>query len=177
MYLFKETQQMDQWWIRYPLYLFTFGIIVSFSYAIVKQLYFGTTIGSKPTPDWALISISFISMIVTVAVFILIVMAKLETRLTKFGLEYKFWPYVFNWKKITKLQIETWEIIEYNPIIDYGGWGYRFRGIKNIAYTTKGKIGIKIKMTNGHTKLFGTQQPEALRLAMEKMMGEHNQEV
>jgi hypothetical protein len=48
---------------------------------------------------------------------------------------------------------------KYNPLTEYGGWGYRTGfGKKSGAMNVKGNIGIQIELSNGKKLLLGTQK-------------------
>ena len=51
--------------------------------------------------------------------------------------------------------------ITYNPIMDFGGWGYRvsWKG-KGTALNVKGNKGIELILKNGKKITIGTQKPE-----------------
>lgn len=176
MEYFKETQKMDQWWVKLILAAIFLLIVGIFSNAIYQQLVHKEAYGDKEMGDLALIGVAGFSIGIMLLIVGLLLNMKLEVKISKGMLQYKYWPYVSNWKTIEKNEIVEWEVVKYNAIFEYGGWGYRFIGAKNRAYTTKGNMGLKIEMTNGHKKLFGTQKPQELTFAMEKMMRNNTEE-
>jgi len=81
------------------------------------------------------------------------------------GIQIKFFPFTdfiipFN-------KIKDYNIKEYRPIIDYGGWGIRWNK-SGKAYTVSGKIGLQIELSNGKKILVGTQKPDALLQSVNK---------
>lgn len=176
MEYFKETQKMDQWWVKLIIALISLLIVGIFGNAIYQQLVLKEAYGDKELGDMALIGVAGFSIGIMLLIVGLLLNMKLEVKISKGMLQYKYWPYVSNWKTIEKSEIVSWEVVKYNAIFEYGGWGYRFMGVKNRAYTTKGNTGLKIEMTNGHKKLFGTQKPEELSIAMGKMTQKNTEE-
>ena len=53
-------------------------------------------------------------------------------------------------------EVETSEIITFNPLRDYGGWGIRSKnGVR--VYNVSGNKGLQVKLKSGKTILIGTQ--------------------
>lgn len=52
---------------------------------------------------------------------------------------------------------------EYNPLMEYGGWGFRssMKGNGN-AWNVSGNKGLQIEMIDGKKFMIGTQKPEEL---------------
>lgn len=95
---------------------------------------------------------------------------QLKTVITKQDISIRFnffhtKPKIIAWDEIQKA-----EIITYNPIIDYGGWGIRYGGLNSIAYNVSGNQGLQLYLKNGKKVLIGTQKPEELRNIIEKVM-------
>ncbi len=66
-------------------------------------------------------------------------------------------PRLIDWNEIEKL-----EVVKYDPIGDYGGWGIKSKKGKK-AYNVSGDIGLKLYLKNGKNILIGTQCEEELR--------------
>ncbi len=56
------------------------------------------------------------------------------------------------------------EPVQYNPILDYGGWG--IRGIPVAALNTRGNRGVRLTLREGRTLLIGSQVPDKLAKAI-----------
>jgi hypothetical protein len=167
---FHETQKMDQWWIKLIIAAIFILILGIFSTATYKQFAYEEAYDDKAMGGLALLAVSGLAIGIMSLIVAIFLNMKLELKVSRGMIQYKYWPYVTSWKTIEKSEIVSWEVVKYNPIFEYGGWGYRFRGLKNRAYTTKGNMGLKIEMANGHKKLFGTRIPIELTEAMSKMM-------
>ena len=88
---------------------------------------------------------------------------KLITEIKGDSIHIKFSP--FTTQIIPFSEIIKYEIRQYRPIIEYGGWGIRFNR-SGKAYTVSGNIGIQIQLSAGKGILIGTQQPNEFLQAM-----------
>ena len=88
---------------------------------------------------------------------------KLITEIKGDSIHIKFSP--FTTQIIPFNEIIKYEIRQYRPIIEYGGWGIRFNR-SGKAYTVSGNIGIQIQLSVGKGILIGTQQPNEFLQAM-----------
>ncbi len=57
----------------------------------------------------------------------------------------------------------------WNTVDGVSGYGW---GKSGSAFNVKGNIGLQLYLKNGKKVLFGTQRPDALKRAMDKMMKE-----
>lgn len=94
--------------------------------------------------------------------------AKLVTQVRTDGIYISFPPLQMNDTVCTWDSIDTLFIRTYNPLIEFGGWGIRI-GPNGRAYSTSGTTGLQIHFMNGGKLLIGTQQPDALRKALEQV--------
>jgi hypothetical protein len=143
--LFEEKQQFRQWWLW-----ILFSIIIGFVlYKIIIEKDFGNS--SKTT---VLLLLIFLFLITG---FLYII--NLKTKVYKDRIEINFFPFKIH-KQYYFHNIEKLEVIKYNPIMDYGGWGIRLG-----AYNISGNKGLKIyykKKNYTDSILIGTQKPEEL---------------
>ena len=65
------------------------------------------------------------------------------------------------WSEIGKIYVRN-----YNPISEYGGWGYRKWG-EGRAYNTKGRQGLQLVLKDGSKPLVGTQKKDELEKIVE----------
>ncbi|MES2382657.1 MAG: hypothetical protein V4538_16530 [Bacteroidota bacterium] len=75
----------------------------------------------------------------------------------KFGLFQRSYK-VFKWE-----DIKTVEVRKYNPIMEYGGWGYKGLWKKNRAYSVSGNMGLQITFHNNSKVLIGTKEPDKMK--------------
>jgi hypothetical protein len=144
--LFEEKQKFNQWW----LWLLLLGLTGFITYKIFIEKDYGN--GSK--------TIGIIVLILMFSLLVLFYFINLKTRVYSDRIEIKFFPFINHWKKYPFASIEKMEVIQYNPILDYGGWGIRLG-----AYNTSGNKGLKIyykKKNYRDSILIGTQKPEEL---------------
>jgi hypothetical protein len=144
--LFEEKQQFRQWW----LWLLLLGLNAYIFYKIFLKNDSGND--SKTA--------GIISIIVTFSLLLLFYVMKLKTKIYRDSIEVKFFPFGIH-KTYSFQEIEKMEVIKYNPIMDYGGWGIRIG-----AYNISGNKGLKINYKNKNSFkdsiLIGTQKPEEL---------------
>ena len=169
--LFKEEQRFTQWWL---------WLIVTASFAvpllfIVREI----AVLERDSEEYKslLTSIYFLLGMGSLMVGLFVKM-KLVTEITSTGIRVKFPPVKMRWKSITKDEIAGFEVKEYRPIKDFGGWGYRKNLLrKKDAYNVKGNIGLQLFLKNGKTLLIGTQRKQAIKFAMDKLFADEDLEV
>lgn len=147
---FEESQSFNQWW----LILLFIGFFVFLLYQFIVEL---SAEDSDPMPY----TLAF-TILALIAFFISKVV--LNTKIDAHGIHIQFWPFYIKSKLFSWSEIESIDVIKYNPILDYGGWGYRFnfRG-KGTALNVKGNQGIQLTLKNGKKILIGTQKPAEVR--------------
>ena len=159
MRIFKENQRFRQWWL----------IILLITIVIASAL-----------PLFSEISInkvrleSVIAPIISLQVFVLIFILKLETRINSKGITAGFEPLPFfrrnyNWDEIQECYVRT-----YAPVSEYGGWGIRGFG-RAKAYNVSGNKGIQIITKNNERFLIGTEKPDLARRAINKNFKDHKE--
>lgn len=158
---FKETQRFKQWW----LWLILFGVNGLFLFGVFQQVILGKQFGDKPMSDiWLIIFTIF-----TVLFTLLFVNFRLETIVKSDGIHIRFFP--FHWK----FKHYPWDILtksyvrKYSPMLEYGGWGMRSSFGKGQAYNVSGNMGLQLEFTNGKKLLIGTQKPEELMGALQRI--------
>lgn len=159
--LYQETQRFKSKWI----YLFILGLFALFLWGIIQQIFYKIPWGNNPTSDFGLIMFSLIPF----GLFLLFFLAKLEVKITKKELFYQFKPFHFNQKKINWETVAKAEVVKYNPLKDYSGWGIKI-GRKGKAYNVSGNLGLELTIKNQTRKiLFGTLKPEELKKIIEEL--------
>jgi hypothetical protein len=143
--IFYEIQQFRQKWIWTILLIVLFVLFLPIMSGIVSILLGVILI----LPGFCFIWL-FYSM-------------KLITEIKGDSIHIKFSP--FTTQIIPFSEIIKYEIRQYRPIIEYGGWGIRFNR-SGKAYTVSGNIGIQIQLSVGKGILIGTQQPNEFLQAM-----------
>lgn len=164
--LFKEQQQFRQWWWIVLFLGATVPVMVLNVYALYQQLVRGIPVGNSPAPNGVLIGV-FVFLCLTLWVSFTL---KLEVWIDQDGIHYRFFPLVFRKRLISIHEIQRYEIRNYRPVKDYGGWGIKRSFRWGRAYNVSGNVGLQLYLTNGKKVLFGTQRPQAIRYAMDEVM-------
>ena len=170
---FKEIQKFNQKWLWILVIVSSLIPLSTLGYRLYKQVILGETYGGKPMTNSDLI-IGFV--IVCVVFFLVIVLfsaVKLTVCIDRFGIEYRFFPFQLNFKKIAWDEIENYEVIKYRPLTDYGGYGVRY-GFKGKAYNVRGNMGLQLTLKTGKKILLGTQKPTELNDYLKKLKMTHD---
>ncbi|MEQ9403051.1 MAG: hypothetical protein RIM99_05655 [Cyclobacteriaceae bacterium] len=155
--IFEETQTFRGTWMWY--------LIIGITFASISGAVFGLIMSDNPDDYVGLI----IAVVVTVGIMILLSTATLQVTIDERAIYYKFPPFVNSEKKITKEDIEEMYIRKYKAIIEYGGYGYRFRFRSGRALNVAGNTGLQLVLKNGKKILIGTQRPDYMESAIRKL--------
>ncbi len=167
--LFKEEQKFRQAWIIIIMVL----AVVVWLYMIIRYIFIDELFQKEPGAAWT----TLIAGIIPILVIYLFVKMKLLTVVDTNGVHCRFTILQRNFKSFTKEDIQAYEIRQYKPISEYGGWGIRVgRGKRGSAYNVSGNIGLQLYLKNGKKFLIGTQQPESLSRSMDKLTGKITKE-
>lgn len=150
MKVFKEEQRFTQLWL---IVLMAVSLIVPI--AILFQEY------NKPES-----SLSLNKLILTITVILitalLIFTFKLTTRIDEKGIYYQFFPFHIRLKLIAWQDISKAYVRNYDPIGEYGGWGFKggalWNSKKGKAINVSGDVGIQLELKTGKKLLIGTQK-------------------
>lgn len=158
--LFSETQRFRQWW----LWILLIGSNVFTFYAVYKQVINGRTFGDKPASNTELLISTGITLLTTVLFLII----RLDTQIKKDGVYVKFFPLHLKFRHYYWAQLSKYYVRKYSPMGEFGGWGLRF-GFGGKAYNISGNQGLQLEFTNNKRLLIGTQKPEELTEALNKI--------
>jgi hypothetical protein len=160
---YQEEQKFKQWWI----WAILLGIGGVWLWQLVQQVILGVPFGDNPAPD---IVIILIGLFPAFGIWLFRVMT-LVTSIDESGVSYRFRPFQRKPKLIKPDDIARFEVKKYNPVMDYGGWGIRFgTSKKGNAYNVSGNMGVLFEFMNGKRFLLGTQNPESIRSALNKLL-------
>ena len=163
--IFREVQAFGSW-LRSLLVVLMAVSVAIFSIALWE------TITNPETPDILVpVLLSIVAMAIPIAVTILFFILKLETEVRTDALYVRFYPMHIRYKKFTTDNLQQHYARRYRPILEYGGWGIRcsFTG-KGKAYNVSGNKGVQLVLTNGKKLLIGSQKPDDLAAAIDKML-------
>ena len=144
--IFQETQRFRQIWI-WALILGISGFSISSLFLLEDKAPLSFVDLVFPLGMILLLNVLFLSF-------------TLSTRIEADSLSYRFFPFT-RWRTFRFEEIEALDLIEYNGLWEYGGWGIKWNG-DTWSYTTGGKWGIIVKTTDKKF-LLGTQKPEEVR--------------
>ena len=151
---FHEIQTQKQWW-TWAVLIVTAGFMV---YGCYRQVVKGITFGSNPASNtWLIILTLFV-----VLVIVSILMLKLDTYIDKNGVYVRFLPFQQKYKFYDWKSVASYEVRKYNPALEFGGWGYRYRSGKKIAYSMNGRIGLQLTFLDNKIVMIGTQKQEEI---------------
>ena len=160
---FKEEQSFNQWWI-WLLIAVCCGIWI---WQFVQQVIMGKPFGTNPISDLGVI----LTGLFPVLAILLFRLLKLETVIDDEGIKCRFKPFQRKFKTFLPQDIVRYEVKKYNPIREYGGWGIRAGFFRNSsAYNVSGNMGRYMELKNKKSFLIGTQTPDSIRYAVEKLM-------
>lgn len=163
---YKEEQRFTQFWI-WLIMAFIGGLWI---WQVVQQIFMGIPFGNNPAPDIVVILMGIFPL----GGILLFRYLTLKTIIDDEGVHYRFSPFQKKGKVIKLADILRYEVKEYSPIKDYGGWGIRWGLGKNgTAYNVSGNKGVLFEMKNNKRFMLGTQHPDSIGSAMEKLMKQY----
>lgn len=141
---YTEVQKVRQAWLI--VLMFAVTILAILNFVQVKPISFG----------------SFMPLIITFLADLIIIALRLNTKINKQGIYFQLFPFQLKQKFISWNEVASIEVRKYSPIMEYGGWGYRY-GFKNgKAFNVSGNMGLQLVLKNGDKILIGTQKPDEL---------------
>lgn len=148
MKVFKEEQRFTQLWL---IVLMAVSLLVPL--IIITQEYAKENT-SLTTQEFILTIVALLASGGFIFSF------KLNTRIDETGIYYQFFPFHFKLKQISWDEINNAYVRIYDPISEYGGWGFKggWSKSKGRAINVSGDIGIQLELTNGKKLLIGTQK-------------------
>ncbi len=168
---FEEIQSAKQaralWIIIVPA---CFLMIFPFLYGIYWQIFQGEPWGDHPMSDNELLIVFFVLLIGLAGILWMISLIKLETRIDRHGIQYRFFPNQWRWRTIKKEEIETFEVKNLKSIIRAGGWGFHrnyFTKLKSIM--VYGNKVVEVKLKNGERVRLGTQEMDRMTRALQAL--------
>lgn len=103
-----------------------------------------------------------IVMYITVPLILLFAFSFLKLNLNQDYFEYNFFPFTFKSKKILWNEIREIQILNTDPIWDFGGWGVRLSKRYGKAFITGGNEIIYLKLKDGKRCSFSVNNKEEL---------------
>lgn len=161
---FEENQKFTQvwlWLVTGSTLLLVVGVAIAGLYI---QLVQEKSFGNNPMSDTGLIVFSIGSLLFSVLLILFLRSFHLQTKVDRSGISYRFFPLIRNWKTIFREEILEWEIVK-KFAFQYG----IHYGINSKTLNVDGSRQLKIKLSSGRTLYLGTQVPDQLTDAMQKL--------
>jgi hypothetical protein len=140
---FYEIQKFNKWWMKLllaiPILLFVGGVVL------------GKT--NRPESTSMLIA-----TVIVVFIIVLFYFTKLETRVDETGITIRFFPFQRVYYYVRWDEVESASIRNYNPLMEYGGWGLRYSIKNGKAFNVSGTFGLQLVLKSGKKFLIGTQK-------------------
>ncbi|MEM9391301.1 MAG: hypothetical protein AAGA02_12550 [Bacteroidota bacterium] len=158
MRYFTEQQKMNWWWMLARLLfmnLMIIGIFTCLGYAMIDS-HLGLSL------------ISTLGLFTVIGLSVTVVSAKLETRIDKRGIQYRFIPIIRTWRTVDFEDLKKLYIRKYSPF-RYGGWGYFADGEENKVLNARGNIGLQLVFKNNKKLLIGTQKAPELQKLLDRI--------
>lgn len=150
---FKEEQRFNQAWVWVIAIVPVIMVIAEFSIIFTQK-------DKVETSD--LITMAIVLLVLLLTLFWLKKMRLVTSiNINEICFHYKALmrkPKVIDWNDI----IST-EVVKYDPLMEYGGWGIKYSFKRGWCYNVAGDYGLRIKLKNGKSILLGTQQPDELK--------------
>ena len=155
-FIFAENQRFTRG--------FPFIIIIAVNFIFLFGLYYqiieGHSFGNHPHSNKGLILIYVFILVLTIFLTLLV---RLETRISHEGVYVRFYPFQQKFKSYSWSRISNAFVRTYNPLKEYGGWGFRLSLYKSgKAYNVSCNNGLQIILSDGSKILIGTRKEQEL---------------
>jgi len=160
--LFSEIQRFSLF-LTMPFVLLFIVAIGLEGHMVLRPILEGA---DDPWPGWAL-PVSIVGIILNIVISMILVSARMQTRLQSDGLYLRFFPFHLQFRKINYDDITLIYPRTYQPLSEFGGYGIRLGGTGR-AYNVSGNKGVQLEFANGHKLLIGSQKPDELTTALQE---------
>ena len=154
--IYREKQRFKQPAVLISLVISGVATAGLFGFGIYRQIFLGQRFGNHPMSNAGLIIATAVVVCLYLVILFLFGFSTLTTVIGKSGIRFRFFPFQMKDRVIRWEEVETSEIITFNPLRDYGGWGIRSKnGVR--VYNVSGNKGLQLKLKSGKIILIGTQ--------------------
>jgi hypothetical protein len=165
-FYFEERQTFTQWWLWLVVGATTIGINALFVQAIIQQLVMEIPWSREPMSDESLVILSVVVLTASTGLSLLFFVSAMEVRVDSRAIEYRYTPLIREWKRIEREAIREFQ----QRRSYFMGHGVK-RGMNGSRLlSVKGTHGVELTLDGGNRIFLGTQQPEQLLAALEKMI-------
>lgn len=166
MRVYQETQHFNQWWLKL-LKILTLSLLI---YLCYQWFYLKKAANSIAADDTTGQLFIIATLLLTNGLFFVL---RLRTCIDERGIHFQFIPFHLKEKTVDWSTLEACYTRTYEPIKEFGGWGYRI-GFKGRALNVKGNQGIQLIYKNGKKLLLGTQNPEDVQQVIDRYFQKTN---
>lgn len=161
---FTEEQKNDSWWFRIIMAGTWLVSVIPVCVSAFQEL-------QKDNGDKELLYVALFTTIFVSVMIWFVSSFRLKTKIDSSGVYIQFFPKMRKWKLIPRETIVRYEVKEFRPFREFGGWGAKKSWRKQSqAYTISGRTGIRLFLTTGKEVLIGTQQKQSAIYALRKLM-------
>ena len=166
--IYSEIQRFRQLQFWAILIIVCTSVIATIGSGMYKQLVLDIPFGNSFLNDTSLVVLFIVVFGLVTALLVLFLKAKLITRIDKKFISYKFYPFHKSYRKIAWKSISKCELVTYQPISQFGGWGIRER--KNgKTFNVSGNKGLQIVLRTGERILIGTRKSNELSMTIDEL--------
>ena len=166
---FREDQRFRQPFLWIPLIFGSAFLSGTTFWMIYRQVGQGLPFNEAVLNDARLVALGGCVVAVNLILVLYYVVAKLQVEVNERGLYLRFFPYHFKTRHLSLDNVATISANTYRPFMEYGGYGVR-RYPRATSYAVTGDQGVRIDYENGCHILIGTQHPDALFQALQRVL-------
>lgn len=162
--IYREIQKFNR-----VLLFFALFFVDAATIGVCVQLYFSGNFSNEKGMMNVIVVIA-LNILLCAFVTVLFIGMRLITEVRSDGVYIRFVPFHFKFQRIGFDTIKNCEARTYRPLIEYGGWGIRYRGFNSKAYNISGNRGVQLVLNNDKRILIGSQRSDELAAAINDMM-------
>lgn len=161
--IYREVQYFPKW--LYWLLCLSLGpSCLMLVYGMYQQMVLHRPFGDNPGSDLMLILV----FIFELAMLVFLIQLRLTTVVTDQELLVQMQPLHFRPVKVKLTDVRQIEVVTYNALGDFGGWGIRY-GKGGKIYNAQGNKAVCISYLSGTNLMIGSQRSEELMAAIKRI--------
>ena len=165
---YSEIQRFRQPWLWSILISVWISAIGTLGFVVDRPLVQDIFNDNSSINDSGLKVLLILAIVLVTALIVLFAKAKLITQIDKKFISYKFFPLHKSYRKIDWKSVVKSEVVTYQPLSQYGGWGIR-AGKNGKVFSVSGNRGLQIVLRTGERILIGTTKANELSMAINKL--------
>ncbi len=163
--VYREEQYFD-WWV--------YALFAAWEAGAVFMIYLYLVHGHLPGGDAGALSGLSLGLVGASAVSfpLLLVVGFLRMTTEVMPTDVRVWfGWIPTYRRFVAIgDVRKIEVVQYRPILDYGGWGIRGGRDGERVLNARGNRGVRLDLADGTRLLIGSQRPEALAVAIERAL-------